>query len=112
MRPVWAEPQADFSQIHLDYWHIVACDKPPVPQSFLPYDAMFVVLDERQKAAICWNNRAKTLSAHKTSTCNYYLNLQPDTKKSQLTSIELLNVVSNAGERGGCRTSMENRWVR
>ena len=58
-RPVWAEPQADFSQIHLAYWRIVARDKPPVSRSFLAYDAMFVVLDEWQKAAICQNYRAK-----------------------------------------------------
>ena len=46
-QPVWAEPQADSSQIHPAHLRIVARDNPPISRSFLAYDAMFVVLDER-----------------------------------------------------------------
>ena len=66
---MWNEPQADFSEIHLACWRIIARDKTanltiipsaksemqPKISTGLAYDAMFVVLDEWQKAAICQN---------------------------------------------------------
>ena len=81
--PVWAEPQADFSQFQLAYWHIVARDlQPSILRSSLPYqsemqppiniapahNATFGELDGRQRAAIYWNCQAKTWGTHKTST--------------------------------------------
>ena len=73
---MWEKPQADFSQIHLADWRIIARDKtadlvtilslperdatPNQHRTGLSYDTMFVVLDERQKAATCQNYQAKT----------------------------------------------------
>ena len=55
----------------------------------LAYNAMFGALDERQKAVICQNYRAKM------STGNYHLPIQPDMNQSQPASIELPNGMSN-----------------
>ena len=46
---------------------------------------------------------------------NYHLNVHPDTKKSQLASIELLNGVSNVDGKRQVSTSVkevgvEHRW--
>ena len=83
VRAVWAEPQANFSQIQLASWRIVACDlQPSISRPSLPYwsetqppintgpthNATFGVLDGWQRAAICRNCRAKTWGTHKTST--------------------------------------------
>ena len=101
----------DLSQIQLSCWSIAARDLQPsilviilsspsnelqLPiNTGLAYNAMFRVLDECQRADICWNNRAKTRSTHKTSTGNHHLPVQPDMNKSQPASIELPNGASN-----------------
>ena len=69
------------------------------------YEAMSVVLGE-QKAAICQNYRAQTRSAHKTVN-NYHFTVQPDMKRSQLASIELLDGVSNVDGKRWVSASMK-----
>ena len=83
-QPVWVEPQADFSQIHFVYWRIAAHHfQPSISRSFLPHLARH----EQESASI---HRA----AKRGIKCRW--------KKVDV----------DVRERGGCRTSMKDRWVR
>ena len=115
-RPVWAEPQTDFSQSQFAYWHIAARDLQPsilavilswpnktqLPiNKSLANDAIFGMLDEHQKAPSAGTPSRNTKRPQRQRQLSPLCSARHEEESA---SIELLNRVSIAdGKRWDLR---------